>query len=163
PQRRTIRPRAPRSVNAARSLTGARVLCFAWAPSSAVLEGGMMRSIRAAAALLCVLLCVLSFSTSGAAAQERKAPDALTASPAAGFGDLYFKGRYYLLDDAGLDSWVPGLAPFLKVKAPTADADKGLGTGAWDVGFGLEWDKRFREFFLLGDVSYTVIGEPPGQ
>jgi len=195
----------------------------------------MMLSVRAAAALL----CVLPFATSGAAAQERKAPDALTASPAAGrehfqlkvgagydqgdfgtsdttrsfyapvtfrylgerfdvgvtasliyldtdssvvvidgqptpaerqrhgaaagFGDLYFKGRYYLLDDAGLDSWVPGLAPFLKVKAPTADADKGLGTGAWDVGFGLEWDKRFREFFLLGDVSYTVIGEPPGQ
>ena len=81
----------------------------------------------------------------------------------AGFGDLYFKGRYYLLDDRGPESVVPGIAPFLKVKAPTADADKGLGTGEWDVGFGVEWDKRFREFFLLGDVSYTFIGEPPRQ
>src|SRR5437762_5169174 len=35
----------------------------------------------------------------------------------AGFGDLYFKGRYYLLDDTGPDSFVPGLSPFLKVKA----------------------------------------------
>jgi hypothetical protein len=80
-----------------------------------------------------------------------------------GFGDLYFKGRYYLLDDAGPSSFLPGLAPFLKVKAPTADADKGLGTGEWDVGLGIEWDKRFREFFLLGDFSYTFIGDPPHQ
>jgi len=84
-------------------------------------------------------------------------------SRAAGFGDLYFKGRYYLLEDPGLDSFVPGVAPFLKVKAPTADADKGLGTGEWDFGFGVEWDKRFREFFLLGDFSYTIIGDPPNQ
>jgi hypothetical protein len=81
----------------------------------------------------------------------------------AGFGDLYFKGRYYLLDDGGPDSFVPGVAPFVKIKAPTADADKGLGTGEWDGGFGVEWDKRFSEFFLLGDVSYTFIGEPEGQ
>src|SRR5438874_6177341 len=81
----------------------------------------------------------------------------------AGFGDLYFKGRYFLVDDTGPDSFLPGLAPFVKIKAPTADAHKGLGTGEWDGGFGLEWDKRFREFFLLGDVSYTFMGSPPHQ
>src|SRR5438552_17125796 len=81
----------------------------------------------------------------------------------AGFGDLYFKGRDFLVDDAGPDSLFPGLAPFVKIKAPTADADKGLGTGEWDGGFGLEWDKRFREFFLLSDVSYTFMGSPPHQ
>ena len=80
-----------------------------------------------------------------------------------GFGDLYFKGRYFLVDDRGPDSSMPGLAPFVKIKAPTADKDKGLGTGEWDYGLGVEWDKRFREFFLLGDVSYTFIGEPPHQ
>jgi hypothetical protein len=80
-----------------------------------------------------------------------------------GFGDLVFRGRYYALEDPGVDSLVPALTPFLKVKAPTADASKGLGTGEWDVGFGLEFDKQFREFFLLGDVGYTFIGDPPGQ
>jgi hypothetical protein len=80
-----------------------------------------------------------------------------------GFGDLVFRARYYAVDDAGPDSAVPALAPFLKVKAPTADARKGLGTGEWDVGLGLEWDKQFRHFFLLGDVGYTFIGDPPGQ
>src|SRR4030095_4087058 len=65
--------------------------------------------------------------------------------------------------DPGVDSLVPALTPFLKVKAPTANARKGLGTGEWDVGFGGEFDKQFREFFLLGDVGYTFIGDPPGQ
>ena len=60
-----------------------------------------------------------------------------------GFGDLVFRGRYYALDDPGLDSLVPALTPFLKVKAPTADARKGLGTGEWDVGFGVELTSSF--------------------
>jgi Putative MetA-pathway of phenol degradation len=80
-----------------------------------------------------------------------------------GFGDLIFRARYYLVEDPGVASYVPALTPFLKVKAPTADASKGLGTGEWDVGFGLEFDKRFSEFFILGDVGYTFIGDPPGQ
>ena len=79
-----------------------------------------------------------------------------TRTTEVGFGDIILRGRYYLLED-------PGLAPFLKVKAPTANASKGLGTGEWDVGFGLEFDKRFEEFFILGDVGYTFIGDPPGQ
>ena len=81
----------------------------------------------------------------------------------AGFGDLVLRGRYYAHDDPGVDSPLPAITPFVKVKIPTADESKGLGTGEWDVGFGLELDKRLREFFLLGDVSYTVIGDPPGQ
>ena len=81
----------------------------------------------------------------------------------AGFGDVILRGRYYAVDDRGVDSPIPGISPFLKVKVPTADESKGLGTGEWDVGFGVELDKRFREFFLLGDVSYTFIGDPPGQ
>jgi hypothetical protein len=80
-----------------------------------------------------------------------------------GFGDLVFRARYYLVDDPGVASYVPALTPFLKVKAPTANASQGLGTGEWDVGFGLEFDKRFSEFFILGDVGYTFIGDPPGQ
>jgi hypothetical protein len=81
----------------------------------------------------------------------------------AGFGDLVLRGRYYAYDDPGVDAPLPGVTPFIKVKIPTADESKGLGTGEWDVGFGLELDKRLREFFLLGDLSYTVIGDPPGQ
>jgi hypothetical protein len=80
-----------------------------------------------------------------------------------GFGDLIFRARYYALDDAGPDSPIPSLTPVVKLKAPTANESKGLGTGEWDGGFALEVDKRFREFFLLGDVSYTFMGDPPDQ
>jgi len=80
-----------------------------------------------------------------------------------GFGDVILRGRYYLVEDPGPDSWIPTLAPFVKVKIPTADETKGLGTGEVDYGFGLEWDKSFGPFFIFGDVSYTFIGDPPGQ
>jgi hypothetical protein len=80
-----------------------------------------------------------------------------------GFGDLVFRGRYDLVEDPGVGSLVPALTPFLRVKAPTANARKGLGTGEWDVAVGFEFDKRFSEFFILGDVSYTFIGDPPSQ
>src|SRR2546425_248809 len=93
------------------------------------------------------VLCALALWTGVAAAQERKGSDKPESSPPAG------REHFQLKLGAGYDQGDFG----------TADADKGLGTGEWDVGIGVEWDKRFREFFLLGDVSYTFIGEPPHQ
>jgi hypothetical protein len=80
-----------------------------------------------------------------------------------GIGDLILRGRYYLVDDPGPDSWLPTLAPFVKLKIPTADKDRGLGTGEVDGGFGLEFDKTFGGWLVFGDVSYTFMGDPPGQ
>lgn len=90
------------------------------------------------------------------AAQQRRVTNA-------GPGDTLIKGRYYLLDDPGLPAPWPSLTPFFKVKIPTADRDRNLGTGETDYGFGLEVDKQFGRFLLFGDASYTVIGSPPGQ
>ncbi len=81
----------------------------------------------------------------------------------AGIGDTLVKGRLFLLDDPGPQSPLPSLTPFAKVKIPTADEDRNLGTGKADYGFGLELDKYFGRFFLFGDASYTVIGSPAGQ
>ncbi len=81
----------------------------------------------------------------------------------AGFGDTLVKGRFFLLDDPGPQSPLPALTPFAKVKIPTADRDRNLGTGETDYGFGLEFDKQLWRFLLFGDASYTVIGSPPGQ
>lgn len=80
-----------------------------------------------------------------------------------GIGDLILRARYYLVDDPGPDSPLPTLAPFVKLKIPTADEDRGLGTGEVDGGFGLEFDKTFGAFLVFGDVSYTFIGDPPGR
>lgn len=86
-----------------------------------------------------------------------------TATSESGVGDTLLKGRYFLIDDPGPGSPLPALTPFVKVKIPTADETRNLGTGEPDYGFGLEIDKQISSFFLFGDVSYTVIGSPPGQ
>ncbi|HET9488190.1 MAG TPA: transporter [Methylomirabilota bacterium] len=81
-----------------------------------------------------------------------------------GFGDTIIRARYFLVDDPGPGSWYGALAPFVKVKVPTGDEDRGLGTGEYDFGVGVEFDKQFAEiFFVFGDVSYTFMGDPPDE
>ena len=81
---------------------------------------------------------------------------------APGVGDLSVKGRLYLFDDPGTDSFLPAITPTARVKFPTADASEGLGTGEYDFGLGLELDKQVENFFLFADFGYTFIGNPPG-
>jgi len=81
---------------------------------------------------------------------------------APGVGDLGLKGRLYLLEDPGMDSFLPAITPFARVKFPTADASEGLGTGEYDYGFGLEVDKQINDFFVFSDFGYTFMGDPPG-
>lgn len=83
----------------------------------------------------------------------------VTKQTAAGLGDIVVKGRYYLVEDRGP---FPEVSPFAKVKLPTADDDKGLGTGELDFGFGVELAKRFGSLTAFGDLGYTFIGDPPG-
>jgi Putative MetA-pathway of phenol degradation len=86
-------------------------------------------------------------------------PSRVTAS---GFGDVLLIGRYYLYTEVE-----PGIMPSImlkgRVKAPTADRDRGLGTGEWDEGAGLGLTKLIsNRFIALADVGYTIIGKPPG-
>jgi len=77
-----------------------------------------------------------------------------------GLGDLLFQGRYYVLEES---DQAPLIAVTGLVKFPTADEDKGLGTGELDLGFGLEFSKTFSSNWLgLFDVGYTFIGDPSG-
>ena len=77
-----------------------------------------------------------------------------------GLGDLLLQGRYYVLEEGEM---APLMAVTGLVKFPTADEDKGLGTGELDLGFGLEFSKTFaRNWLGLFDVGYTFIGDPSG-
>jgi len=42
-----------------------------------------------------------------------------------GLGDVLLKGQYVLLSEKAV---LPEIAPYLKIKFPTADSDRGLGT-----------------------------------
>jgi hypothetical protein len=79
-----------------------------------------------------------------------------------GIGDVLLIGRYYLHIEQE-----PGLIPSIllsgRVKAPTADRDRGLGTGEWDEGVGLGLIKLLTNRLIgFADAGYTLIGDPPG-
>ncbi len=77
-----------------------------------------------------------------------------------GVGDLVLRGRYYVLDE---HDWMPTVAIRGHVKIPTADADRGLGTGRFDEGVGVELTKTLRPGWMaLLDGGYTFIGNPSG-
>jgi hypothetical protein len=72
-----------------------------------------------------------------------------------GLGDLVIQGEYYLRTGTESSPWVIGL---LRLKAPTGDEDRGLGTGAADVEVGIGLIQRYGPVNLLADVGYTWVG-----
>lgn len=93
----------------------------------------------------------------GRPAQTRTTSTRTTQS---GIGDVLLQGRYYLLDEKG---WLPTLAVLARIKFPTADRDRGLGTGEFDEKFGVQLSKSFTDKWIgFADLGYTFIGSPPG-
>lgn len=84
----------------------------------------------------------------------------MRTSAGSGLGDVLVNGSYILKKDG------PGsfdLAAAGRLKLPTADETKGLGTGELDEGVGLEFSKELRPgLALLVDGYYTIIGDPAG-
>lgn len=86
-------------------------------------------------------------------------PSRVTAS---GLGDLLMIGRYYLYTE-GETGLFPSVMVSGRVKAPTADRDRGLGTGEWDEGVGFGLTKTITDKLIgLADAGYTIIGKPDG-
>lgn len=78
----------------------------------------------------------------------------------AGIGDLILRGRYYIVEEK---DYVPLIAITGRMKIPTANADLGLGTGAFDYGFGAEVLKSFGDHWIgFVDGGYNIIGDPSG-
>jgi hypothetical protein len=83
-----------------------------------------------------------------------------TNAGSCGMGDIVVRGRYYVVDER---RWIPTIALRAHVKAPTASAERGLGTGRPDEGFGLEISRTLtRSLLAMVDGGYTVIGKPAG-
>lgn len=78
----------------------------------------------------------------------------------AGLGDILLRGRYYLLEETEVR---PLIALTARMKLPTANASQGLGTGAFDHGYGVEMSKVFFEKLITYlDGGYNFIGDPDG-
>jgi Putative MetA-pathway of phenol degradation len=77
-----------------------------------------------------------------------------------GLGDLLLRGEYILVQEQPI---IPEIMGLIKIKAPTADEDKGLGTGEFDETLGLSFSKTFAQRLVTYlDLTYTFIGSPPG-
>lgn len=90
---------------------------------------------------------------------KRGTASAVTSSES-GPGDILVRGGYVLKKEAprSFDLTLAG-----SLKLPTADKNKGLGTGEMDEGMGLEFAKKVSpRWTLLADCYYTIIGAPPG-
>ena len=77
-----------------------------------------------------------------------------------GIGDVLARASFIVVEEKDL---VPEIVPYVKIKFPTADEDRGLGTGEFDETIGLELSKRLVGSLVgyLG-VAYTFVGDPPG-
>jgi len=89
----------------------------------------------------------------------KQSTGAVTAN--SGLGDLVLRGGYGFLTG---NKKVPfDLTLTGKIKVPTADESKGLGTGEFDAGAGLEFAKSLPSGFTgYLDLYYTAVGDPSG-
>jgi len=77
-----------------------------------------------------------------------------------GLGDIVLRGRYYIIEEK---DWTPLIAITGRLKLPTADERRGLGTGEMDEGVGTEISKRLGDSWITFlDGGFNVIGRPEG-
>ncbi|MGH7232272.1 MAG: transporter [Nitrospiraceae bacterium] len=75
-----------------------------------------------------------------------------------GLGDIILRGRYSVVEER---NFLPLITLMARLKIPTADEKRGLGTGEFDKGFGVELTKQLTENVVsFADVGYTFIGKP---
>ena len=102
--------------------------------------------------------------TAGGVAARKRASGKFAApqhsTSESGFGDVLLKASYVLLEER---DFIPEIAPYVKIKFPTADSDRGLGTGEFDETLGVDLSKRLIDrLYGYVTLSYTFVGDPPG-
>jgi len=80
---------------------------------------------------------------------------------ASGPGDVVLQDEYFFVEGGRARPWLSAL---FRVKLPTADESRGLGTGEPDAGAGLGIIQPVGKWWsLLGQSQYVVRGDPPGN
>jgi len=78
-----------------------------------------------------------------------------------GPGDVVLQDEYFFVEGGRARPWISAL---FRVKLPTADESRGLGTGEPDAGAGLGFIQPLGKWWhLLGQTQYVVRGDPPGE
>jgi hypothetical protein len=105
----------------------------------------------------------------GVAVNKKKPPQSMIGAVAGkrtedGLGDVLLRASYVLFEERPQQPWLPEVEPYLKIKFPTADKDRGLGTGEFDETIGVDlskevWDRTSAYVTL----AYTFFGSPRGE
>jgi Putative MetA-pathway of phenol degradation len=74
-----------------------------------------------------------------------------------GFGDAVVGTKYNFIKETGT---LPGISGSFELKLPTGSASRGLGSDTCDYDFRYRVQKTWGWFTALGNVGYTVVGEP---
>jgi hypothetical protein len=74
-------------------------------------------------------------------------------------GDVVLRGEYYLRTGTSTSPWIIGL---IRLKLPTGNDNRGLGSGATDVETGIGLIQRHGPINWLADVAYTFVGSAGG-
>ena len=74
-----------------------------------------------------------------------------------GFGDAVVGTKYIFIQEAKA---LPGIAGSFELKLPTGSTSRGLGGGAFGYDLRLRTQKTWGWFTAVGNVGYTVLGEP---
>lgn len=77
------------------------------------------------------------------------------SASASGLGDITLTAGYIVVPEGDV---IPRIRPILYLKFPTADREKGLGTGEFDAGVGLSLEKWFGDWRLAGEATYVFQG-----
>jgi len=92
--------------------------------------------------------------------QKGKLAQTTSSTTEEGLGDVLLKASVVLVEER---DFIPEITPYLKIKFPTADRDRGLGTGEFDETLGVDVSKRLiGALFGYVTLAYTFIGDPPG-
>ncbi len=77
-----------------------------------------------------------------------------------GIGDTTLGVTYYAVDET---ESLPELDLIASLKIPTADDDRGLGTGKFDSSLGFSLSKSQNDWTVYGTIEYNFIGNPGGD
>ena len=77
----------------------------------------------------------------------------------AGIGDLLLIGRYKLTNE---QRSLPAIYAELLFKIPTASEATSIGTGKADLGYSIDFKKKFGEIMGSAGISYWMLGNPEG-
>jgi len=74
-----------------------------------------------------------------------------------GLGDVTLRGVYTIFP---IRPWMPFVDLGARIKFPTADEDRGLGTGKFDYELQIEIARVFGRFTPFANVGYRFVGDP---